>query len=189
MVLLGLMGGAKTETPLDLSQILFKRLRVEGECYLNLRVNEIRGRLTRLREEFSRYDVEIEIYRVSRQTVTRFLKGSTRKGVCESKGRRRIRSGHPQGEFFHVSLLFRKSGVIYHSFRRSMIGRISKTLTPRWNKPRTSARSFVSSMLEKNAIRKERRSYTTIYLNRQRESAMVCIETDQIEQWPEGILA
>lgn len=31
MVLLGLMGGAKTETPLDLSQILFKRLRIEGE--------------------------------------------------------------------------------------------------------------------------------------------------------------
>lgn len=31
MVILGLMGGAKTDEPLDLSQILFKRLRIEGE--------------------------------------------------------------------------------------------------------------------------------------------------------------
>ncbi|KWU46094.1 quinone oxidoreductase putative [Rhodotorula sp. JG-1b] len=30
MVLLGLMGGAKTDEPLDLSQILYKRLRIEG---------------------------------------------------------------------------------------------------------------------------------------------------------------
>lgn len=30
LVLLGLMGGAKTETPLNLLPILFKRLRVEG---------------------------------------------------------------------------------------------------------------------------------------------------------------
>ena len=36
MVLLGLMGGAKTDTPADLSQILFKRLRIEGESeFLN----------------------------------------------------------------------------------------------------------------------------------------------------------
>lgn len=31
MVLLGLMGGAKTEGPLNLLPILFKRLRIEGE--------------------------------------------------------------------------------------------------------------------------------------------------------------
>lgn len=31
MVLLGLMGGAKTDEPLDLSQLLYKRLRIEGE--------------------------------------------------------------------------------------------------------------------------------------------------------------
>lgn len=31
MVMLGLMGGAKTEGPFDISQILYKRLRIEGE--------------------------------------------------------------------------------------------------------------------------------------------------------------
>lgn len=31
MVLLGLMGGAKTDEPLDLSQLLYKRLRIEGK--------------------------------------------------------------------------------------------------------------------------------------------------------------
>ncbi|GAA5959705.1 hypothetical protein JCM3765_007245 [Sporobolomyces pararoseus] len=44
MVLLGLMGGAKTETPLDLSQILFKRLRIEGTT-LRSRTLEYQGKL------------------------------------------------------------------------------------------------------------------------------------------------
>ncbi|GAA6015106.1 hypothetical protein JCM11491_001665 [Sporobolomyces phaffii] len=44
MVLLGLMGGAKTETPLDLSQILFKRLRIEGTT-LRSRSLEYQGKL------------------------------------------------------------------------------------------------------------------------------------------------
>lgn len=44
MVLLGLMGGAKTETPMDLSQILFKRLRIEGTT-LRSRTLEYQGKL------------------------------------------------------------------------------------------------------------------------------------------------
>lgn len=36
MVLLGLMSGSKTEGPLDLLPILFKRLRIEGMCLIDL---------------------------------------------------------------------------------------------------------------------------------------------------------
>ncbi|GAA5928767.1 NAD(P)H-quinone oxidoreductase [Sporobolomyces koalae] len=44
MVLLGLMGGIKTENPLDLSQILYKRLRIEGTT-LRSRSLEYQGKL------------------------------------------------------------------------------------------------------------------------------------------------
>lgn len=50
MVLLGLMGGAKTTEPFDLGPILFKRLRIEGTT-LRSRSLEYQGRLL---QDFSR---------------------------------------------------------------------------------------------------------------------------------------
>lgn len=102
MVLLGLMGGAKTETPLDLSQILFKRLRIEGQ-FPSFSFVSIRLLLVSTATDSStmrncdRYYVEVPYPGVSRETVAGFLEGSTWESVCESERRRRIRSRYSQG--------------------------------------------------------------------------------------------
>jgi len=122
MVLLGLMGGAKTETPMDLSQILFKRLRIEGTT-LRSRTLEYQGKL-----------------------LQDFSKEALGKVFAKAKGEEGLDLViHKVSANLSRSVLFMNRAHKVLSTRRYTTGRISKKLTKKWNRRRILERSFAKS--------------------------------------------
>lgn len=65
---------------------------------------------------------------------------------------------------------------------RSSIGKTSKTLTPRWNKPRTSEKSFARSNLEKQSERdaiQNSEVATSVNDRTDRERARWCVQRQE----------
>lgn len=91
MVLLGLMGGAKTETPLNLLPILFKRLRIEGPFRASFP-----SFVQKFTRAMRRNDATIPLPRVSVQPPADLFERSDAAAFRSSSRRRWTRYRHSQ---------------------------------------------------------------------------------------------